>query len=501
MSLHSRRDFLRDSSLLAAASVSLAQLSYAQDDKKKKEKEIVKKPKVGANERIRVAVIGFNGQGMGHIRGYSDMPETEVVMLCDADQKVSEKGIKEAMKYQDKKPEYVQDLRRVFEDKNIDAVSIATPNHWHALATIWAIQSGKDVYVEKPVSHNVSEGRRMVEFARKNNKIVQTGTQSRSQGGMRQAIELIHSGKIGPVKLAYGLCYKPRGSIGNANTSVKIPESIDYNLWCGPAPMDPPIRNSVVHGPVHYDWHWFWNYGNGDLGNQGIHEMDKARWGLNLKSLPDSCWSIGGRVGYVDCAETANTQLCFFNYSKEGCRLIFEVRGLKTNDYRGSKIGNIWVGPEGYVVSNSYSAGIAYRPDGEKIAEFKAGGNHFANFIKAVKSRKHTDLNADIEEGHLSSALCHLGNISYRLGHVANTEELAKTMDNPKSLGMCDEGADAIARMKQHLADNNVDIAGKLRIGKPLELDRSTENFKNNSEANTMLTREYRKGFEVPASA
>lgn len=497
MSLHSRRDFLRDSALLATASVALSELSHAQDDKKKKEKKAVTKvDKVAAGDRLRVAVIGFNGRGMDHIKGFASMPETEIVMLCDPDQRVAEKGIKAVTELQEKEPAFVQDIRRVMDDKTIDAVSIATPNHWHALAAIWAIQAGKDVYVEKPVSHNVSEGRRIVEFARKNKKIVQTGTQSRSQEGMRQLIDFVQSGKIGAVKLAYGLCYKPRGSIGNHTSPKELSDKLDYNLWSGPAPMDPVLRNSV-----HYDWHWFWNNGNGDLGNQGIHEMDKARWGLNLKTLPDMIWSMGGRVGYVDSAETANTQLCFFNYAKDDCRIIFEVRGLKTGDYRGAKVGNIWVGPEGYAVSNSYSAGIAYRPNGEKIAEFKAGGNHYANFVKAVKSRQHTDLNADIEQGHLSSALCHLGNISYRLGNIATPEVQAKVLNDPKSTGACDQGCDAIARMKEHLAENKVDITGKFHVGKPLVLDPVTETFKGDKAADAMLTRDYRQGFEVPKQA
>ncbi|MFO0812127.1 MAG: Gfo/Idh/MocA family oxidoreductase [Gemmatales bacterium] len=496
MSFRTRRQFLQDSAMLSAATVSMSHLSFAQDEKKK-EKKLVKK--VSPNERLRVAVIGFNGQGMGHIRGYAGMAETEIVMLCDTDQKVAEKGIKAARDLQEKEPAYVQDLRRVFDDKSIDAVSIATPNHWHALASIWAMQAGKDVYVEKPVSHNVSEGRRMVEFARKLGRIVQTGTQSRSQEGMRQLMEFIHAGKIGTVKLAYGLCYKPRPSIGNTTSPQKPPETLDYNLWCGPAPMDPLMRNSVVHGPVHYDWHWFWNTGNGDLGNQGIHEMDKARWGLKLNTMPENIWSIGGRLGYVDSAETANTQICFFNYPKEECRIIFEVRGLKTSHHRGARVGNIWVGSKGYVVSNSYHSGVAYHPSGEIMSVFNGGGNHFANFVKAVRSRKTSDLNADIAEGHLSSALCHLGNISYRLGHVATPEELAKTMDSPKSLGMCDEGCDAVARLKQHLADNKVDYVGKFRVGKPLTMDAANETFKDDKEANAMLTREYRKGFEVPS--
>ncbi|HMO34939.1 MAG TPA: Gfo/Idh/MocA family oxidoreductase, partial [Gemmatales bacterium] len=261
----SRRDFLRDSAALSAVAVTLGQIQ-AQEGKQSEKKENKFRPKVSANERIRMAVIGFNGQGMGHIRGYAEMPETEVVMLCDVDQRVAEKGIKRATDSQERTPAFVQDLRRVLDDKNVDAVSIATPNHWHALASIWAMQAGKDVYVEKPVSHNVSEGRRMVVFARKLNRIVQTGTQSRSQSGMREMIDYIHRGKIGAVKMAYGTCYKPRGSIGNVTSPQKVPETLDYNLWCGPAPLELPRRNSPVHGTVHYDWHWFWNTGNGDLG-------------------------------------------------------------------------------------------------------------------------------------------------------------------------------------------------------------------------------------------
>ncbi len=492
----SRRTFLRNTSLLSAATIGLSGLELDAQDKKRKPKT-----KVSANERVRVAVIGFNGRGMDHIKGLGDLPEAEIVMLCDPDKRIADKGIRAAKEVQEKEPGFVQDLRRVLDDKSIDAVSIATPNHWHALAAIWAIQAGKDVYVEKPVSHNVSEGRRIVEFARKYNKIVQTGTQSRSSSGLRDLMSYLHGGKLGAVKLAYGLCYKPRPTIGKVDGPQKVPETIDYNLWCGPAPLDPPRHSSPIHGTVHYDWHWFWATGNGDLGNQGIHEMDKARWGLNLKSLPENIWSVGGRVGYVDSAETANTQLCFFNYPKEEARLIFEVRGLKTGHYRGARVGNIWVGSKGYAVSNSYSGGVAYRPDGEIMEVFKGGGNHYENFLKAVKSRKVSDLYADIEQGHLSSALCHLGNISYRLGHVASSEELAKLMQSPKSLGMCDEGADAVARLKEHLANNKVNPEGQFRSGLPLNFDSASETFKDNKDADAMLTRHYREPFVVPAKA
>ncbi|HMP16007.1 MAG TPA: Gfo/Idh/MocA family oxidoreductase [Gemmatales bacterium] len=225
----SRRDFLRDSAALSAVAVTLGQIQ-AQEGKQSEKKENKFRPKVS------------------HIRGYAEMPETEVVMLCDVDQRVAEKGIKRATDSQERTPAFVQDLRRVLDDKNVDAVSIATPNHWHALASIWAMQAGKDVYVEKPVSHNVSEGRRMVVFARKLNRIVQTGTQSRSQSGMREMIDYIHRGKIGAVKMAYGTCYKPRGSIGNVTSPQKVPETLDYNLWCGPAAIPPCMVPFIMIG-------------------------------------------------------------------------------------------------------------------------------------------------------------------------------------------------------------------------------------------------------------
>jgi len=473
----SRREFLSDSALAAAALAALGRAPLVAQERKP-----VKK--VGANERINVAVIGFNGQGAGHLSSYAGLPESVVVALCDVDSRLAEKGIKRVLEKQDHSPKFFQDLRRIMDDKSIDAVSIATPNHWHALAAIWAIQAGKDVYVEKPVSHNVWEGRRIVDFARKHGKIVQTGTQSRSSDGMRQTIDFLHSGKIGKVTLARGLCYKPRGSIGPAK-EVAIPDEVDYNLWCGPAPLKPSVRNGS-RGPLHYDWHWFWDYGNGDLGNQGIHEMDKARWGLGKNTLCNAVLSVGGRFGYVDSGETANTQICLFDYGD--AELIFEVRGLNTDALKGAKVGNIWYGSEGYAVSTNYSSGAAFTPKGELIQKFEGGGNHFKNFLNACKTRKHTDLGADIEEGHLSSALCHLGNISYRLGSVGASA----------SVDASPEGKEALARMLEHLNQNKVENV-PLRIGPRLPLDPKSERFPESmKEANTMLTRDYRKGFEVP---
>jgi predicted dehydrogenase len=472
----SRREFIKDSAIFAAAAAVLGQRPVQAQERKP-----VKK--VGPNDRINVAVIGFNGQGGGHLKGYASLAESMVVAVCDVDSRLADKGIKAVEPIQNFAPRYEQDLRRIMEDKSIDAVSIATPNHWHALAAIWAIQAGKDVYVEKPVSHNVSEGRRIVDFARKHGRIVQTGTQSRSNEGMRQTIDFVHSGKIGKVTLARGLCYKPRGSIG-AKTETPVPQGVDYNLWLGPAPEKP-----VARAKFHYDWHWFWDYGSGDLGNQGIHEMDKARWGLNKPTLCNSVISLGGRFGYEDAGETANTQICLFDFGD--AQLIFEVRGLKTESLKGAKVGNIWYGSEGYVVSTNYASGAAFTPKGELIQKFEGGGNHFKNFLSACKSRKYTDLHADIEEGHLSSALCHLGNISYRLG---TSGDVAKA-------SLDGEGKETLARMLEHLKENNVDKPPVV-IGKRLPFDPKAERFpESEKEANALLTREYRKGFEVPARA
>lgn len=476
MTLLTRRQFLQNSSLIAAAAAALGPSAVA--------KEAVRSVrKVGPNDRLRVACIGFNGQGKAHLAKFASLPDTLVTHICDVDSRLAADGIKRVAERQQREPVFVQDLRRIMDDKNIDIVSIATPNHWHALAAIWAIQSGKDVYVEKPVSHNVWEGRRIVDFARRYGRIVQTGTQSRSNSGMRETIDYVRSGKIGQVTMAYGLCYKPRPSIG-PKTETPVPEGVDYDLWLGPAPVKPITRRWF-----HYDWHWFWDYGNGDLGNQGIHEMDKARWGLAKTTLPRSVFSFGGRFGYEDAGETANTQVCVFDY--EDATLIFEVRGLPTKDFKGAKVGNVWIGTNGYVVSPSYDAGIVYAPDGTEVARFKGGGDHYANFVQAVRSRKYTDLAADIEEGHISSALCHLGNISYRLGTVnpaaARNREVA-------------EGKEPLERMLAHLADNKVDIENlPLRVGRKLRIDPSQEKFLGDPEADQLLSREYRKGFEVPA--
>jgi predicted dehydrogenase len=483
MSFLNRREFLQDSAALAAA---LAAAPAFGNPLEEAEAKVKAAKKGAANDRLQVAVIGVNGRGKDHLNGLAGKHNCVVSIICDADSGVIDKAMKAAEKAQGTTPKFEQDLRRVMDNKAIDIVSIATPNHWHALAAIWALQAGKDVYVEKPVSHNVSEGRRIVEAARKYNRICQAGTQSRTSTGMRQAIEFIQKGNLGKIRLARGLCYKPRPSIGKVDGLGVIPKTANYDLWCGPAPVKPLTRKRL-----HYDWHWTWDYGNGDLGNQGIHEMDKARWGLGKNELPKSVISVGGRFGYIDDGETANTQICVFDYGD--CELIFEVRGLRTRDLLGAKVGNIFYGSEGYLVCPSYTGGTAFNLKGEVIRKFQGSGDHYGNFVNAVRSRKAADLNGDILEGHLSSALCHLGNISYRLGSLQPFDKKAKMFGDDK------EAYETFSRMEEHLKDNKVPLDGQsYHLGPKLAIASQTESFVNNTQADAFLTRSYRKPFVVP---
>jgi predicted dehydrogenase len=482
MSRFDRRVFLKSSLAVGAMALSTRGESKTSD--------AAAAPRRGANERIRVACIGFNGQGGSHIKAYAGMDDVEIAMLCDVDKDVWPRGLDIIQKKGKKAPTCVQDLRQVFEDKSIDAVSIATPNHWHALAAIWAMQAGKDVYVEKPVSHNVSEGRRMVQAARKYQRICQTGTQIRSNPGSIKAIEYVRQGKIGKLLVARGLCYKPRPSIGLCGGPQEPPPNMDYDIWSGPAPLKPPHRKTD-RGTVHYHWHWFWDYGNGDLGNQGIHQMDVARWGIGADRLPASVISFGGRLGYKDDGETPNTEIAFMDYGD--VQLVFETRGLPTPKFKGADVGNVFHGTEGYVVLTSYTTGAAFDKDGKQVEKFEGGGNHHRNFIEAVRSRKSTDLHADIAEGHLSSALCHLANISYRCGTDVPFNEKTKAFGDNK------EAYETFERTMDHLKENKVPMDGQMyRLGKRLQVDVAKERFVDDAQADALLTRPYRKPFVVP---
>ncbi|MBN1765827.1 MAG: Gfo/Idh/MocA family oxidoreductase, partial [Sedimentisphaerales bacterium] len=394
-----------------------------------------------------------------------------------------------------------RDVRKLLEDKNIDAISIATPNHWHALISIWACQAGKDVFVEKPVSHNVWEGRKIVEAARKYDRMVQTGTHKRSDIGLLEAFPYLQEGNLGKIKVAYGLCYKRRKSIGKIPGPQPIPKSVDYNLWTGPAPLGPLMRQQL-----HYDWHWVWPTGGGDIGNQGIHEMDLCRWAIGQNTLPARVMSIGGRFGYDDDGETPNTQIAVLDY--QPAPIIFEVRGLprKKDDaamdnYYQQRIAIVVKCENGYFAGGE-GGGWVFDNDGNKIKRFlgDGGGTHLANFIKAVRSHNIKDLNADILEGHLSSSLCHLANISFRLGQLSKPKEIQEAIkDHPYA-------QESYKRFQDHLFANWIDIEKDGAILGPwLDFDPQAERFTGNGDeyglsrwANDLLTRNYREPFVVP---
>jgi len=491
MKKFTRRSFLK-SSLLTGASFSVLPTLGRGQDAGVKASTPDQSGVPGANGDIRCAVVGFNGRGKDHLKSLTEPEGTRLVALCDVDPAVL---ARETKRCQDNgtKIEGYTDIRKLLENKDIDVVTFATPNHWHALGAIWAIQAGKDVYVEKPVSHNVWEGRKIVEAARKYQRIVQTGTQSRSSSGIAQGIEWIRAGNIGKILRARALCYKRRPSIGKVDGPQPIPAGIDYDLWCGPAPKDPLMRKRL-----HYDWHWVWPTGNGDLGNQGIHEMDVARWILGEPTLSPAVLSIGGRLGYEDDGTTPNTLIVFHDY--QAAPLIFEVRGLpsaegatKMDSYHGAEIGIVTDCEGGSMVVPSYSEAVIFDKDGMEIQRFKGSSSHFKNFIQAVRSRKHTDLKADILEGHLSSGLCHTANISYRLGKRHAPEEMRDAIKDNKDL------TEALGRMEEHLAANKVDLKqSPATLGVALKMNPKTEQFIDNRQANHMLTREYRKPFMVP---
>ncbi len=387
-------------------------------------------------------------------------------------------------------PRLVQDIRTALEDRNLDAVSVATPNHWHSLITIWAAQAGKHVYVEKPCSHNVKEGRIATETARLHNVIVQHGTQSRSSQTWANTMALIHSGRYGRLLVSRGLCYKPRASIGQ-RPQGSAPTGLDFSLWLGPAAQQPFHANLV-----HYNWHWFWDFGNGDIGNQGVHEMDLARWAIPNATLPRSVVAVGGRFGYLDQGQTANTQIAVFDYGPT--KLIFEVRGLPTGSYRGQSIGNVFHLEEGIIAGQRFYPGGGTQSEPLPAAAQPArrgagGGSHFANFIAAVKSGRREDLNADILEGHYSSALCHLANASFRLGTVVPLDRCAGVFGSDSQAG------ETLDRMVDHLSYNRVPLDdSNLQVGARLEIDAANESIRNNAEANRLLTRQYRAPFVVP---
>ena len=412
----------------------------------------------GANDRINVAIVGLGGRGSNHLSIYSKLTDARVAGLCDVDQAAREKAQATLVKNTSQKAKEFEDMRETFADPSVDAVSIATPNHWHALATIWACQAGKDVYCEKPACYNVYEGQRMLQVARETKRMVQIGSQHRSMPYKIYAMQALHQGIIGDVYLAKGLCFKRRKSIGHKADS-QVPPGVNWDLFLGPAPMRP--FNELR---FKYNWHWFWDTGNGDIGNQGVHEMGIARWGLKDPEWPKTAYAIGGKYAYIDDQETPNTLLASFDFG--GRELVFEVRGVLTGgegvpvhprtppptsaggaplgpqpDSPGTvtggsslniTIGDLFYGTEGWMAMAD--AGVQfYRGESSELImelhpEHGAGPGsdgtslHMENFLSACRSRNYRELHDEIGNAYLSASLCHLANISYRTGRKLNVE-------------------------------------------------------------------------------
>jgi predicted dehydrogenase len=436
---------------------------------------------LGANDTVNIAIIGIRGQGGGHIQGFARIPKVRIKTLCDIDENLFAERVSSFEKANNYRPGTEWDMRKVFDDKEIDAVTFAVPNHWHALGTIWACQAGKNVYVEKPSCWAVWEGRQMVHAARQNKVVVQVGLQNRSRRTTRAAMEFLHSGKLGKIYMARGLCFKPRGDIGSYPDGPLAPgekftltkeggnmpaytaaylEKVHYDQWIGPARQRAFNRNRF-----HYNWHWQWEYGNGDTGNQGPHQFDVGRWGLNKEEYPVKVRSFGGLYIYTDSDQnTPNTQTSIYEYA-DGTIFEFATRGLITNTEGMVGIGNVFYGSEGWLEIDAdgnwqtfFGRKREKGPDSKNIPEEVSNtlstvgsgfGGHFGNFIDVVRSGKQTDLNCDIEVGHRSSVLPCLGNIS--------------------------------CRMKRELIFDGI-----------------KEQFVNDAEANQLLTREYRAPYVVP---
>jgi predicted dehydrogenase len=386
------------------------------------------------SDTVRVAVVGLRGQGGAHTSNYLKMANVEIAALCDVDDAQFQKHLSQIEKAGKPKPKIFKDIRKLLEDKNIDAVSIATPNHWHSLQGIWALQAGKDVYLEKPLSQSYWEGKQVVAAAKKYGRVIQHGTNSRSGVAIRDLMQkMCHEGLLGDVYYSRALCYKWRDTIGKKPDSP-VPAGVDYDMWLGPAPKRPFNENRF-----HYNWHWNWDYGNGDIGNQGIHEIDISRWGLGV-TLPTKVTAIGGHFMFDDDQNTPNTMIASYEFDKNGKKVIMvtEVRHWITNNEAGisdapelkmgagggrggNTIGNIFYGSKGYAAIEGYTKYTTFMGKNQEPGPAKtAGGNNWQNFIDVVRSRKKEDLNAPIEEGHYSCALMHLANISYRLGRTIN---------------------------------------------------------------------------------
>ena len=456
----------------------------------------------GSNERVQVGVVGCGGRGGAHV-GWAAKSGGTVVAVCDADRSRTKSAAAKAKKDSGKNASEHKDMRQLFENKDVDAVVFATPNHWHALGTIWACQAGKDVYVEKPASHSIWEGRKMVEAARKHERIVQIGTQQRSDPGLITMREMIAKKELGEVQFIHSLWYANRGSIGKTTEPQKVPDGVDYDAWCGPREIVPLMRRKF-----HYDWHWFWDYGNGDMGNRVIHNIDDVHHVMRMDNdVPTRMMALGGRFQYDDDANTPNTEVIVMDWKVP---IVFSSRNMpfvhpQTGKKAGTSVYNRFgqkfrftnlVKCEGGFFAVTRGGGKVYDNDGKEIKKIPGdgGGGHMRNFLDAVKSRKHEDLNADVEQGHLGCLMLHTGNISYRIGEPAAPA---------KARAECDKFEESKATWNdtvEHLASNGVDLAVENPIVGPwLTFDPKTERFTGDhaDEANALVKESYRAPYVI----
>jgi predicted dehydrogenase len=468
------------------------------------------------SSEVRLAIVGLGsidvpgnvgGRGRQLIDAFRKVPGARIVTLCDVDKAILDQGV-QIMKKAEVAVTTCTDLRRVLDDKNVDAVVVAMPNHWHALAAVWACQAGKDVYVEKPLAYNLWEGRQIVAAAQKYGRIVQVGTQSRSNTALGEAVEFIHSGQIGKPRYAHVVIYRPRASLGKVGGPTPVPSTVDLDLWSGPAPLEPARRKYL-----HYDWHWFWVTGNGEIGNNGPHYLDICRWALGVKEPPRHALSIGGRFLFDDDGQTPNTHIALLD-----CRpapILCEIRGLPEDkkpagSFRGVRTGFV-IQCEGGYLRADLTGGTAFDNQDKEIKVFASpkGSDptvtHVTNFVEAVRSRNAGQLHAPALEGHLSTACAHIANVSYRLGAEANPEAVREAIQQAApAAGVAREFADVFERYQEHLTARGVARSATPGVlGAWVTLDPASERFVGAlaDRANAIATREYRTPFVVPTVA
>ena len=455
---------------------------------------------LGANDTVRIAVAGIRSRGNGHTNNFQSLPGVNVVALIEPDEEILAKRLSEFKKKNEVGDGAIKgyaDVRDALDRKDIDAIVIAAPNHWHSLMTVWACQAGKDVYVEKPVSHSIWEGRKMVEAARKYDRIVQAGTQHRSCPGVQEAARDIQAGKYGKVKWVHCSKLGARATIGKVTTPQPVPDNIDYNLWAGPAPMSPVMRKSF-----HYDWHWQWNWGDGEMANWGIHYIDDFRHMLGMDDVPTKMVAAGNRFAWDDNGETPNMHFCLFDY--DGLPIVVDIRNLPNPAQRGGSGGARYLGSRGgnYIqceegsVRISRGGGWAYDNDGQRIHQYKGNGGsgHAQNFIDCMRNRKRQDLAAEIEVGHLGTAVCHQANIAWRAGAEASVDEVRESMKSHE------DALNTLNHMVEQLGGNKVDLAKEsFVLGPQLTYDRKKERFvgAGAEKANKFVTCSYREPFVI----